>query len=148
MNETASNPRRLGVVAGAILVVAVVVAAIITTSRPVVDLDPNTPEGVIQSFFRAVEERNWDGVYTLLTVDLAADCQEYDLATTRYEFDRVVIDEVIPAGDHTIVVVEARRVDVTDPLNPYTYDEVMEFELENGNPPLISRLPWQFYCGG
>ncbi|HUO46514.1 MAG TPA: hypothetical protein VM470_06765 [Acidimicrobiia bacterium] len=149
MNESATNPRRLGLVAVGILILAVVVGAIVTTTRPVEDLDPASPEGVVQAFFAAGEDRDWETAYGLLTPDLAEDCRAADLATNRYEFDRVVIDDVISSDGVTVVVVQVRRVEVSDPLNPYTYHELMEFETEvvNGRS-LISRLPWHFYCGG
>ncbi|HUO45775.1 MAG TPA: hypothetical protein VM470_02965 [Acidimicrobiia bacterium] len=149
MNESATNPRRLGLVAVGILILAVVVGAIVTTIRPIEDLDPASPEGVVQAFFTSVEYRDWETAFGLLTPDLAQDCRAADLATNRFEFDRVVIEDVISSSGVTVVVVEVRQVEVDDPLNPYTYDEVMEFETEvvDGRS-LISRLPWRFYCGG
>jgi hypothetical protein len=144
---TSVNPRRLGLIAVGLLVLAVAVAAVVTTLRPPEDLDPGTPEGVMQRFFQAVGDRDYEAAYALLGADLAEDCTAADLALT--EFDRAVIDDVVTTGSETVVWVDVRRIEVSDPLNPYTYNELMEFELDtSGERPVITRLPWQFYCGG
>ncbi len=149
MSTFAANPRRFGALAAVILVVAVAVGAVVSTLRPVAELDPDSPEGVVQLFFQAVEGRDWDQAYSLLEPGLRNDCRKARLPNAQYEFDRVVIDEVIVSGSATVVVVDVRRVDVADPINPYVYDETMEFEIKlAGGSPVITRLPWQFYCGG
>lgn len=149
MNQEPPSAKRLGVIVAGLVVVAVVVAAIVTSLRPVEDLDPNTPEGAVQAFFRAIEAKGYDEAYALLSAELAVDCSATDLATYISDFDRVVIDDVIATGSVTLVKVQVRHVDATDPLNPYTYTEVLDFEVdrENGRP-VISWLPWPFYCGG
>jgi hypothetical protein len=148
MNQAAS-PRRLGAILVGLVVVAVAIAAVVSTLRPVEDLDPNTPEGTVQAFFRALEARDYDAAHDLLGPDLATDCTATDLATYISDFDRVVIEEVIPTGTRTLVRVEVRHLDATDPLNPNTYTELLDFEVDReGGAPVISRLPWPFYCGG
>jgi hypothetical protein len=146
-NRRILQPRHLGAIVLGLVVVAVAVAAVITALRPVEDLDPNSPEGVVQGFFRAIEASDYDGAHTFLTSDLQADCTPADLASYVSDFDRVVIDEVIPSGPITLVRVEVQHIDATDPLNPYTYTEVLDFEIEveNGRPA-ISLLPWPFFC--
>ena len=149
MNDLVSSPRRLGLLVAGLVVLAVAAGAVFSSVRPVTDVDPNTPVGVVQTFFRSVEGRDWEGAYALLEPELGEDCREANLPTTRYEFDRVVVDDVIEASQVTTVVVRARQVDASDPLNPYVYEEVMEFQLDTTVvPPVITRLPWQFYCGG
>lgn len=141
------EPRFLGAIVFGLVVIAVVTAAIITSLRPVADLDPNTPEGAVQGFFRAVEGRDYNAAHTLLSSELQSDCTSSDLATYVTDFDRVVIDEVIPSGTSTLVRVEVHHIDATDPLNPYTYTELLDFEIERENGrPVISRLPWPFFC--
>ena len=145
----ASNPGRIGLIAVGLLVLVVAVTAVVTTLRPPQDLDSGTPEGVVQRFFQAVEARDFQAAYDLLGPDLAEHCTVADLTSEPSEFDRAVISDVVSSGSGTVVFVDVRRIDVSDPLNPYTYDETMEFELDNGGEsPVITRLPWQFFCGG
>lgn len=149
MKRNASSPRRLGLLLAGLVVAAVAAGAVFSSLRPITDADPNTPVGVVQTFFRAVEGRDWEEVYALLEPALGEDCREANLPTTSYDFDRVVVDDVIEAKGITTVVVNARRVDASNPLDPYVYQEVMEFRLDSAVvPPVITRLPWQFYCGG
>jgi len=145
----AGNPGRVGVIAVGLLVLVVAATAVVTTLRPPRDLDPGTPEGVVQRFFQAVEARDFQAAYDLLGPGLAEDCTVADLTSEPSEFDRAVINDVAASGSGAVVWVDVRRIDVSDPLNPYTYDETMEFELDtSGESPVITRLPWQFYCGG
>jgi hypothetical protein len=145
----ASNPGRIGVIAVGLLVLVIAVAAVVTTLRPPQDLDPGSVEGVVQRFFQAVEARDFEAAHALLGPGLAERCTVADLTSEPSEFDRAVIDDVVTNGSGTVVFVDVRRIDVSDPLNPYTYDETMEFELDSGGEsPIITRLPWQFFCGG
>jgi len=146
-NRRILQPRHIGVIAIGLVLVAVVAAAVITTLRPVEDLDPNSPEGPVQGFFRGIEARDYKAAHTLLSSDLQTDCTPTDLATHLSDFDRVVIDEVVPSDSATLVRVEVQHIDATDPLNPYTYTELLDFEIERENGrPVISRLPWPFFC--
>jgi hypothetical protein len=143
-----TNPRRIGIVALGLLVLAVAVAAVVTTLRPPQDLDPGTPEGVIQRFLQAVEARDFQAASALLGPELAEDCTAAELALDPSEYDRAVITDVAVSGSEAVVWVDVRRIDTSGPLNPYTYEEVMEFELDiSGEAPVITWLPWQFYCG-
>jgi len=146
-NRRTLEPRHLGAIVIGMVVVAVVTAAVITTLRPVEDLDPNSPEGAVQGFFRAIEARNYDAAHAVLSSALQADCTPTDLASYVSDFDRVVIDEVVPSGAVTLVRVEVQHIDANDPLNPYTYTELLDFEIELENDrPAISHLPWPFFC--
>jgi hypothetical protein len=146
-NRRILQPRHIGVIAIGLVLVAVVAAAVITTLRPVEDLDPNSPEGAVQGFFRGIEARDYKAAHTLLSSELQTDCTPTDLATHLSDFDRVVIDEVVPSDSATLVRIEVQRIDATDPLNPYTYTELLDFEIERENGrPVISRLPWPFFC--
>lgn len=146
-NRRTLEPRHLGAIVIGLVVVAVVTAAVVTSLRPVADLDPNTPEGVVQGFFRSVEASDYDSAHALLSSELQSECTPSELATYVSDFDRVVIDEVIPSNSSTMVRVEVHHIDAADPLNPYTYTDLLDFEivLENGRS-VIQRLPWPFFC--
>jgi hypothetical protein len=146
MNQPSSGRGRLGPVIAVVLVLAVGIAAAVSVFRPVADLDPHTPEGVVQAWFRAIEAKDWDAAQALLSPDLAAECTAGDLAAGGYEFDRVTITDVAITDTGTVIEVEVRRTDLSDPLNPYTFEEQMDFRLV-GDSPRIDQVPWQFNCG-
>ena len=91
-----------------VLALAVAVAAIVTSLRPSPQLDPNTPEGMVQAFFQAVEAENWEGLRALLSAPLQEECEASELAQFRDDIDRAVIARVDSAGADTIV--EVRRL--------------------------------------
>ncbi len=125
------------------------VAAIVTTLRPSPQLDPSTPEGLVQAFFQAVEADDWEGLRALLARSLQDQCEPSELAQFRDDVDRAVISAVEPAGSETVVEVRASRVVVDDPLNPYSYDDTFHFVLAQDDGRLaVSELPWQFYLRG
>jgi hypothetical protein len=147
MNEDSTRGRSLGLIVGVVLVVAVAAAAIFTSLRPSPQLDPNTPEGAVQAFFQGVEADDWEGVRALLTSSLQEQCQPSELANFHDDIDRAVIADVQTAGAETIVEVQATRVVVDDPLNPYTYDDTFRFVLvDEGGRLRVSELPYQFFC--
>lgn len=146
---SAGSGRRLALVVGVVLVVAVAVAAIVTSLRPSPQLDPATPEGTVQAFFQAVEADDWNGVLTLLSSELQEDCEASELAQFRDDVDRAVISDVEAAGSETIVEVRVTRVVIDDPLNPYSYDDTFHFVLaQEAGRPVVVELPWQFFCEG
>ena len=149
MKDNSTRGRSLGLIVGVVLVVAVAVAAILTSLRPSPRLDPNTPEGVVQVFFQAVEADDWEGLWAVLASPLQDQCELSDLATFQDDIDRAVIADVESAGNETIVEVQASRVVVDDPLSPYSYDDTFRFVLiEEDGRLAVAELPYQFFCDG
>ena len=148
MSNKPADGRRLGLVIGVVLAVAVGVAAIVTSLRPETQLDPDTPEGTDQAFFQAIEADDWDGLRALLASPLQATCDATELAEFHDDVDRAVITTVEQVGSDTLVEVRASRVVVDDPLNPYSYEDTFRFLVApEGDRLAISELPGQFYCG-
>lgn len=131
----------------AVLVVAVAAAAIISSRRPAPELDPQTPEGVVQAFFRAIGADDWQGARALLSTSLQSECDAADLASSNYEFSQVVLEDQSTAGDETFISVSVVRVEGTDPLSPSRFEDRLDFALiEEGGTAKISILPWPFFC--
>ena len=148
MSNKTADGRRLGLVIGVVLAVAVGIAAIVTSLRPETQLDPDTPEGKVQAFFQAIEADDWDGLRGLLARPLQATCDAAELAEFRDDVDRAVITNVEEVGSETLVEVRASRVVVDDPLNPYSYEDTFRFLVGPvGDGVAITELPGQFYCG-
>lgn len=148
-STNSTKSRRLGLVVGVVLVLAVAIAAIATSMRPSPQLDPTTPEGTVQAFLQAVEDDDWEGVRALLSAPLQEDCEASELAQFRDDVDRAVISDVGTAGTETIIDVRVSRVVIDDPFNPYSYDDTFHFVLAQEDGRLaVTELPWQFYCEG
>lgn len=136
----------MAVVSG-VLVVAVAAAAIISSRRPAAELDPQSPEGAVQAFFRAIQADDWEAARALLSTSRKSDCDASDLASSNYEFSQVVLEDVTTAGDETFVSVSVVRVDGTDPLGPARFEDRLDFTLvDEGGSAKISILPWPFFC--
>lgn len=142
-----TNGQRLALIVGVVLIVAVIGAAIVNSLRPVPQLDPASPEGVVQSFLIAVDDERFASAFQLLSSAAQADCSASDLAIDQPEMSRVVVDTVTEFGDETLVVLDATVMEV-DPIDPYTYETTLEFTLIDENGAMtIDRLPYPFYCG-
>lgn len=147
MNESKTGGIRLGLVVAVVLLVAVVAAAILTANRPPTEYAADTPEGVVQTFFHSLQDKDYATAVALLSTSLQKDCQASELANYRDDTSRIVLEDVSTVGTETIVEVRATFVSVSDPLNPYTYQSTMGFTLiDEGGLPKISRLPYEFYC--
>jgi hypothetical protein len=141
-----TNGQRLALIVGAVLIVAVIGAAIVNSLRPLRQLDPNSPEGVVQSFLVAVDEERYDSAYQLLSLDAQVDCNPSDLAVDQPEMSRVVVDEVTEFDEETLVVLDATVMEV-DPIDPYTYETTLEFTLiDESGSVRIDRLPYPYFC--
>ncbi|MGQ0849927.1 MAG: hypothetical protein ACT4OP_12615 [Actinomycetota bacterium] len=143
---------RIALIFGLVLVVAVAAAAIVTSIRPPVEFPRDTPEGTLQTFYRSLDAGDFDGAHAVLDDRLQRRCAPSELASgvsggTIDKPTRLAVDRVTPAGTETIVVVRATYLDSSDPFQPYTYEQNLEFVLRNDTtPPLISELPWPFSC--
>ncbi|HEY7565711.1 MAG TPA: hypothetical protein VIA81_12370 [Acidimicrobiia bacterium] len=147
MSEIPRSSGRLLAVVVIVLVGAVAAAAIITSRRPPAAFDPDSPEGVVQRFLSAVQADDWEGASSLLSDSLQVDCEPAELAASNYDVSHVTLDDVVVAGEETIVTVSVVRVMVEDPFSPSRFEESLTFNLiETGGTARISVLPWPFYC--
>ena len=98
---------RLGLIVGGIVVLAVVAAVIVDAVRPPVLLDPNSPEGVVQSFLIAIDEERYSDAYGFLSGPAQAQCEESDLTVDQQSMSRVVVEDVNVFDTETIVILNA-----------------------------------------
>ena len=61
---------------------AVLVTALVTIAllRGPVDLDPDSPEGTVQEYLRAIDEERWDDAVAVIQEDWRGECEGADLA--------------------------------------------------------------------
>lgn len=145
--QRSSGGGRLTAVVVSAVVLAVATAAIISSRRPATELDPQSPEGVVQAFFRAIEADDWEEARSLLSTSLQSECGASELASSNYEFSQVVLEGQSTFAEETLISVSVVRVDVTDPLGPARFEDRLDFTLvEEGGSAKISILPWPFFC--
>jgi len=140
-----TGARRLGLIVGGLVLLAVVAAAVVQAVRPAPELDADTPEGVVQAFLVAIAEERYEDAHDLLSS--TTDCDQADLATDTASYTRVVVDDVRTFDEETLVILRA-TVFEGEPLDQYSYETTLEFRLENeGGIPRISQLPFTYFCG-
>ena len=144
MNSKSAN-KILGLIVGAISIVAVILVVAIKAPTP--QLDVNSPEGTVQQYLQAVTDRDFDTALTYLATD--SKCKIED-------FDRAYIQESVRIGLGETTEMETRAtVKVTvessngDPFGG-SYTENQSFRLVNSDAGWkITGIPWPTYeCGG
>lgn len=96
--------RVLAVLVGAVVLLAVL-AGVVIGNRAAPDLDPRTPEGVVQEYLKAVIAGNYPVAVGLLSP--SSGCDAADLASGYAPGSaRIVLDNTAVNGDHAVVTVE------------------------------------------
>ena len=138
--------RIVAVALGAAIVVSLVLLGVSALMEDPVPLDPDTPEGVVQSFVVAIAEERWLDARTLLDSELAEACEVSDLSLAGGEdISRVVIDGVSQDERSAVVDVTIVHTSLDNPINPSTWDEDVSFILtiEDGGW-VIDELSWPY----
>lgn len=134
-----SGNRSLVVAAiGLVVLVIAAVAAVVGTGS-VADLDPESPEGVVQRYVQAILDGDDDTALALL-VDPERDCFERERDDFRMTLAGVEID-----GDRAEVEVSITRGGGDPPFDGYPYATEDVFDLRRIDEDWrISEAPWQF----
>lgn len=138
----------LGVMAGVLGLVVLAVAVALTAGGEA-DLDPATPGGAVQTYLRAVSERDAEGAWTLFASDLQDRCPLSSVRDAlRYgprDF-RAQLGEVVPRTETTDVIVS-----ITERYggglfgNESTFEQVFPLTQEDGAWRL-AEAPWPLWC--
>ena len=84
-----TDTRRPLLIVSGVVATFIFVTLIATVLRPVEQLDPNTPEGVVQLFIQAVLDDNDVGAEAFVTSDFLDDCNfRHGLSNGRYSIDK------------------------------------------------------------
>lgn len=137
MTETRKPLVVVGGVIGAIVVVTLIVGAL----RPAVELDPETPEGVVQTYIQAVLDNDLLLAEESLTVDFLGDC---DPRARASDTDRYSIIEADEHRDGYLVTVQQSTSEAFG--GGYT-QEIDFYLLNQGDDWLIDWAGWPFGCG-
>ena len=149
-SDTASRAGlRLGVVVGLVVAVLVVAAAVVNAVRPVAQFSRDTPEGTVQAFLLALNDENYEAAHALLSDESRKECSPADLVRDRTEATRIVIDDVVEAGQTVIVDLDVTVTEASGGFEPYRYETEMRFTLvRDGGSLFIEELPFYIYCSG
>ena len=146
---TASNKWLIGIGAalGALVVVAVVVAAL-TGGRQTKTYAEDTPEGAVQRYIQAIIDEDTDKAYGYLSEELQKKCtgslwREQARYSYKLEESQVTLEKVRSlSDDKTVVTVSIVRVEAPNPfeLGPREIAFDQEFRLQKQ-----ADGAWRFY---
>lgn len=144
MSEARSPDRTLiGAVAAVAIIVVVAIAVVLTGDR-VVELDPSSPEGVVQQYMNFVLDGDEEEALALTTFADEECTRVRAEITYQEETVRIVLGDVDVSGDRADVDVTVTRSD-GDPLSGYEWSEHVTFELERVDGEWkIDEVPWPF----
>lgn len=144
MSDTRTPDRTL---LGAGIVVAILVVAaiiVVLTGDRVVELDPSTPEGVVQQYMNHVLDDDENEAMALLTVDPDGCTQMRAEVSFDREAVRIVLGDIDVSGDDADVDVTLTRSS-GDPLDNYEWTEDLTFDLVRTDGAWkIDEVPWPF----
>ena len=149
MTTDTRTGRPLGVIIGLIVAVLVVAAAIVNAVRPPELFSRDTPEGTVQAFLLALNDENYEAAHALLSPESRERCTPADLVRDRTEATRIVVDDVVEAGQTVIVELDVTVTEASNGFEPYRYETEMRFELvREGGSLFIDELPNYIFCSG
>ena len=125
--------------------VLVAVAAVVASSRGPAELDPATPEGVVQAYLRAVAESDFAAASELLAADSTCDTAAFDRADVPESLQAELVDVSI-VDDRAVVevlITEGSGLELFEP-GGYSHDELFALVNEDG-AWRIDRSPWPMY---
>lgn len=110
MSETEPSSRRWLLPVG--LAVAVIALVLIALTRGPVELDPDTPEGTVQEYLVAIEEKRWDDAVAVIHPQWLGECDGDDLARfADFEFS-AELGRSDSSGAFGGVIVEERFTEI------------------------------------
>ncbi len=135
-----TEARKPLLIVGGVVGALIIVTLIASTLRPVEQLDPNTPEGVVQQFIQAVLDDDEDGAEEFVTSAFLDDCAIRDRGTNG----RFAINEsrTVAAG-YLIEVMQSSSEGFGGGYVRTT--DIMLVDVDGGW--LIDWASWPFGCG-
>ena len=134
---------------GAAVVVSVLVAALAGGEEEFPD---GSPEAAVQSYLRAIADRDATAALAFLSTGLTERCGEIPREAVVQRGDnrfRATLTETTVRDDTTQVEVEITEIYGSDPFggNEYGFEQVFVLVQENGEWR-FDEAPWPLYCPG
>ena len=142
--DNSKKPDRPLFVAGLTVVVLVLVAVLVIVFKPEpIEYDPATPEGTVQTYVRAVIDRDNDAAAALMVDE--PDCETDPYPRFGNESVRVSLGKVEIDGDRATVEVRITTSGGSAPFDRYEWTEEDRFFLDNeADGWRIATAPWRF----
>jgi len=130
------------ILGGVVLVLVVAAVAVLAIRPGPADLDPDSPEGVVQRYLEAVMDSDDETAKALL--DSSFDCEAPYFRPDDESF-RISLESVDVSGDRATVEVLATYSYGEPPFDRNQYSESQTFRLTRTDGKwLISEVPWRF----
>ena len=135
----------LGLVVGAISIVALIL--VLAVKEPTPQLDVNSPEGTVQQYLQAVTDRDFDTALTFLATDSKCKIEDFDRAYIQ-ESVRIGLADATETQTTATVKVSVESSN-GDPFGG-SFTDNQSFRLLNSDGGWkITGIPWPTYeCGG
>ncbi|HEX7805402.1 MAG TPA: hypothetical protein VF413_04505 [Cellulomonas sp.] len=144
----ASGPNRVLAAVVGVVVVLAAIAGVVAARRTAPTLDPNTPQGVVQEYLRAVLDGDYPAAAKLLSSTSGCTLSDVSSATVSGSA-RIVLKDTVVDGDTAVVSVDVTEGADNGPFadSGYTHTERITAERDTGVWK-ISGSPWLLHpCG-
>ncbi len=137
----------VGLAAGAVLLVLLVVAAVVGSGRSTTDYEAGTPEAAVQAYFQALIDNRSVDAYEFYSAELADNCDRPYLDVYSPRVSRVVLDTVTIDGSRATVLVRITQRWDDGPLmsDEDTFSETLSLINEDGRW-VFDQVPWPYPC--
>ncbi|MEL0626366.1 hypothetical protein V6245_05335 [Salinibacterium amurskyense] len=145
MTQEAARPdRTLAVILSVIAAIVVIAIVVVFTRGGPTDIDPSTPEGVVQSYSRAMVASDFETARSFVSAGVLDECDEADrnpLQGLRMTVISTTID-----GTTAVVKVSLEQGSGSFGGSSYSYDDLFTL-VDEGGDWKISTTPWELtYC--
>lgn len=140
-----SRPNRVLAVVVAAVVILGIVAGVVAANRTVPILDPETPDGAVQTYLRAILEGDDEMAADLLSPSTGCDATDVAAAFAT-DSARIVLLESAVDGDTAAVSVEITESAGEGPFGAAEFSHEEHLTLRNeGGRWLLAGEPWPLY---
>lgn len=145
------SSRRWLIAAGLLLALVIGGSIVIGTRRGETDFPPDSPEGVIQRYVRAVEDKDAAAVLDVLSPAARQRCEITDIRSSfRYPENRdlrVTLRNTRVTGDRAEVKIHVTESTGSSPFDSGSFDHEETFDLVRTEGKwLIEQPTWPVYC--
>jgi len=144
----ASGPNRVLAAVVGVVVLLAAIAGVVAARRTAPTLDPDTPQGVVQEYLKAVLAGDYPAAAGLLAS--SSGCTLSDVSSVTVSTSaRIVLTDTVVDGDTAVVTVDVTEGAVSGPFGDsgYTHTERIVVERDGGAWK-IAGSPWLLYpCG-